>query len=511
MIKALFSGLWFLLSPSPIAATGLEFVPPEQLRGIPLAELPYAGYRLPAQVDLSEHMPPPGFQSQQNSCVAWVSAYAVKTYQEKIEQRYQLIARGQPDWKRIFSPAFVYNQINQGRDGGATLVDALNLLSSRGALSWSEMPYNPDDYQRLPSASQLEQARRYRIAYWRQVNVAAPMELKSHLQAGYPIMIGAMIDDGLYRLGNQEVWKQPGGQSLGGHALVLVGYDDHKQAFKVLNSWGPKWSSQGYGWISYGHFAKVVREGYVAKDALTDPWPTLSSTPAVPPRIVGSAPGVPAKPQPVTTLQPSADAVPPVGDNRSKEDLPATSGASHSDAEKKESREQIADERDLKPASALDGIVNGSIDDLDDMNNIERPLMQAEEEYMPAIQILSARLLGDQVLFAGQWDLAPQAGKQMQVVIQLYRDAAGKVPLNSDLPRYALANGQAVAVSITLPVDDQAEWLASIPARLLTEQLSSKTRAKVKLGLIELWAQPVLYLDRFGVERGPLQRIELKP
>lgn len=475
MLKALFSGLWFLLSPNPIAATGLEFVPPEQLRGIPLAELPYAGYRLPVRVDLSEHMPPPGFQSQQNSCVAWVSAYAVKTYQEKIEQRYSLITQGQPDWKRIFSPAFVYNQINQGRDGGATLVDALNLLSSRGALSWSEMPYNPDDYQRLPSASQLEQARRYRIAYWRQVNVAAPMELKSQLQAGYPIMIGALIDEGFYRLGNQQVWKQVKGESLGGHAMVLVGYDDSKQAFKVLNSWGPKWSSQGYGWIAYSHFAKVVREGYVAKDALTDPMPRLSKGADLTPGVVGAAPISPvtAKPQPPAPKQPSAESS--IADLRLKQDMPSDADANQAD-EKKEAR---------------------------------KPLAEAAQS--AAIQILSARQLGDQLVFTGKWDLSAQAGKEIQVVIQLYQDAAGRLPLISEQPRYALANGQAVAVSITLPLDTQSEWLASIPYELLREQLHLKTAAKVELGLMELWAQPVLYLDHFGVERGPLQRIRLKP
>ena len=336
-------------------------------------------------------------------------------------------------------------------------------------------------------------------------------------------MIGAMIDEGLYRLGKQQIWKQPGGQSLGGHALVLVGYDDHKQAYKVLNSWGPKWASQGYGWISYAHFAKVVREGYVAKDALTDPWPTLSKVTDVAPGVAGAAPAPesPAKPAPPRQPAVVGNTEQSPDDKRDKPDKPSTSdstsdraadnttGSSAAEDEKKELRER-GNAPDPEASQPLDGIVNGRLDDLDDFNNIDPP-MQMEEEVVPPIEITSARLLGDQLLFSGKWDLGPQAGKQMQVVIQLYRDPHVQVPLTTETPRYALANGQAVAVSITLPVDDQAEWLANIPYALVTQQLNLKTRAKVNLGLIELWAQPVLYLDRFGVERGPLQRIQLKP
>lgn len=249
---------------------GLRFVPPEELRGIPLAELPYAGYELPPRVDLASHMPPPGHQQQQNSCAAWASAYAVKTYQEKIEQRYTLVAQGKPHWSHIFSPAFVYNQIHQGRDGGATLVDALNLLRERGALSWADMPYLPDNITQLPSEAQLLKARRFRIAYWRQVNVADVLEVKSQVQAGYPVMVGMLIDKGFYGL-QTGVWEQFNGSPRSGHAVVVVGYDDAKRAFKVMNSWGSQWGEKGFGWVSYRHFRRAAREAYVAKDAWNTP------------------------------------------------------------------------------------------------------------------------------------------------------------------------------------------------------------------------------------------------
>lgn len=47
------------------------------------------------------------------------------------------------------------------------------------------------------------------------------------------------------------VYKHVTGNSLGGHAVSLVGYDDSKQAFLIRNSWGPEWGDKGFVYISY--------------------------------------------------------------------------------------------------------------------------------------------------------------------------------------------------------------------------------------------------------------------
>ena len=38
---------------------------------------------------------------------------------------------------------------------------------------------------------------------------------------------------------------------LGGHALLVVGYDDRSRRFIVRNSWGPRWGRVGYCFIPY--------------------------------------------------------------------------------------------------------------------------------------------------------------------------------------------------------------------------------------------------------------------
>lgn len=37
------------------------------------------------------------------------------------------------------------------------------------------------------------------------------------------------------------------------HAIVIVGWDDCRQAWRVLNSWGRGWGEDGYAWVKYGY------------------------------------------------------------------------------------------------------------------------------------------------------------------------------------------------------------------------------------------------------------------
>ena len=38
---------------------------------------------------------------------------------------------------------------------------------------------------------------------------------------------------------------------LGGHCMVLTGYDDDKQVFCAANSWGTGWGIDGFHYMSY--------------------------------------------------------------------------------------------------------------------------------------------------------------------------------------------------------------------------------------------------------------------
>jgi hypothetical protein len=236
---------------------GLKFLDEAEYRSIPIALVPLGGV-LPAQVDLSADMPPVGNQGNQLSCTAWSVAYAVRTYIERREQKWDV-----NDPSRQFSPSFIYNQLARGNcNEGVYFPSAFNIMTEKGAATMHLMPYNESDCASQPSMEVNQQAQNYRIAGYRRVNVQDPIEIKAQLAAGFPVLIGVMTDDIFLNLAKDQIWKSSGNPS-GPHAVVLVGYDDAKQAFRLINSWGKSWGAEGYGLIDYEHFRRVTREAYI--------------------------------------------------------------------------------------------------------------------------------------------------------------------------------------------------------------------------------------------------------
>jgi hypothetical protein len=68
--------------------------------------------------------------------------------------------------------------------------------------------------------------------------------------------------------------------------MVVTGFDDRIQAFKVINSWGTKWADDGFAWITYRAFGANAHAAYVMDDVqgVTPPIPPPNPPPAPIPR-----------------------------------------------------------------------------------------------------------------------------------------------------------------------------------------------------------------------------------
>ncbi|MCB1317588.1 MAG: hypothetical protein KDK27_16605, partial [Leptospiraceae bacterium] len=253
---------------------GYNPVSQERFAAIPPDDATKIRHRgLPSSADLSSKFPPVGNQGQQGSCVAWSTGYALKSYHEKVERNWAFdspVSGGQGN--RVFSPAYIYNQINGGRDGGSYIHDALGLMVNQGASPWAYMPYTSSNYTRQPSSQARNEAKKYRASNYRSVGGQDVNAIKSLLSQGHPIAFGMSVDDGFYNLKNQ-VYDRNSGTNYGGHAMTLVGYDDNKRsprgergAFKIINSWGTSWGDNGYGWISYNQWIRQNPQAYVLYD-----------------------------------------------------------------------------------------------------------------------------------------------------------------------------------------------------------------------------------------------------
>jgi hypothetical protein len=261
--------------------------------------------QLPASVDISAKMPPVGDQGSESSCASWATAYELRGYEAR-QDLWSFIDPKAADASHNFSPAFLYNQVNGGRDQGSSYVDNFNLMQAKGVALLSEMPYQAGNYTATPSPPALRDALNYKIRSWGSIDLSDPSyitTIKGQLAAGNPVAIGIKLYGEFYALRTDQTTQRTAtGSILSYHAVTLVGYDDRTAAFKLINSWGTIWGAAGYGYISYGVFPQLINEAYTAIDN-NSPAPTPSPTPTPTPR----------NPFTFTNLSPSTVAATAVG------------------------------------------------------------------------------------------------------------------------------------------------------------------------------------------------------
>jgi Papain family cysteine protease len=226
----------------------------------------------PASVQLTEFLPPVQSQGKQNSCVAWATAYY--TYSYSVADQRKFGAEQLRQAKFQFSPAFIYNQINNGKDQGSHLYQAFELLRKQGCASLAEMPYNQQDYTTQPADAARQRSERYRA---REVGSLVPAEpgkfdpepVKTYLaEVRHPVALaipifkdfpnGRVDADFVYHLTvpiNKDTLQ-------GFHAVTITGYDEAKQAFRLCNSWGPEWGDHGFIWIGEDFMKLGAMDGW---------------------------------------------------------------------------------------------------------------------------------------------------------------------------------------------------------------------------------------------------------
>jgi uncharacterized protein (TIGR02145 family) len=214
--------------------------------------------KLPFSLDV----PLPGFQGSYQSCVSWAVGYGMLGYAFKHIE-------GHNDYQgndRIFSPNFIWNQLNDGIDKGIKITSAISLVKSQGCCKLTDMPLtNPSEQ---PSVNARLHAANFKLTDSYRFPTKDIEEMKVYLSLGYPIIIGLSVDQAFLPDGESQfekqtdgrlVWKRYTNNIAGQHAMLICGYDDGINAFKVLNSLGPTWGNNGYFWMDYEFFKIAVQ------------------------------------------------------------------------------------------------------------------------------------------------------------------------------------------------------------------------------------------------------------
>ncbi len=203
-------------------------------------------------------MPPIKSQGGEGSCVAFAAGYAARSYHLHRDAGNTYTNGGVLDQTVIFSPEYIYNKIKLPGDcnAGTYVYKALDLLKTQGVCTWQSMPYSSiNGCTTQSNSTQNNNAAIFKInSYYRVGDLGL---IKRILYSKNPVIIAARIDDGFWRDG-KFVWNGRRGNDVGGHAMVICGWDDSKQAYKVMNSWGTGWGYSGFGWIGYDYLDNVL-------------------------------------------------------------------------------------------------------------------------------------------------------------------------------------------------------------------------------------------------------------
>lgn len=206
---------------------------------------------LPQKVDLRPHGPPVVNQGRINSCTG--NAIAAAHYFDQIKQK---VAKPfQPS--RLF---IYYNErLAEGSakfDAGAYIRDGFKAIGKEGVCPETTWPYDPAKVLKRPVAAAYKQALAHQaISYMRVQQTLG--QLKGCLADGYPFVFGFTVYSSFE---SDEVAKTGvvplpthGDKSIGGHAVMAMGYDDARQRFIVQNSWGRDWGVKGFFYMPYSY------------------------------------------------------------------------------------------------------------------------------------------------------------------------------------------------------------------------------------------------------------------
>ena len=77
------------------------------------------------------------------------------------------------------------------------------------------------------------------------------------LSEGYPFVTGFTVYQSFENVSVESTGKvpmpRPHEKVLGGHAIIVVGYDLDKQHFICRNSWGDEWGDKGYFYMPFAY------------------------------------------------------------------------------------------------------------------------------------------------------------------------------------------------------------------------------------------------------------------
>ena len=204
--------------------------------------------KIPTSVNLRSHLPYVYDQGSIGSCTA-----------NSTGSMYSWVVHSQTSGLFIPSRLFLYYNTRalQGTisyDSGASLRATMASLRNNGVCAETTWPYEYAKLFETPTSNcYREGAERQALSY-----AAVPTSLVAmkNVLRTRPFVLGILVYSSFFhpsvsKTGQVPVPNIKTESLLGGHAILVMGYDDRRKSFLCRNSWGTSWGLRGDFYLPY--------------------------------------------------------------------------------------------------------------------------------------------------------------------------------------------------------------------------------------------------------------------
>lgn len=214
---------------------------------------------IPDKLDWTAMLPPAYDQGSLGSCVANAIADAL-----------QYLEKDHPEHLTRASRLFMYYNARDiedstASDNGCEIMDCVKSVNRLGVCPETEWPYDEERVTDRPYQGCYDDALKDLLLQYRSVDNTVLHDLLAALVEG-PVVGGFSVFESFESdaVAATGVVPMPGLNEamIGGHAVLLTGYDQATKLFSVRNSWGSSWGDHGNFTIPFAYFT----DGDLASD-----------------------------------------------------------------------------------------------------------------------------------------------------------------------------------------------------------------------------------------------------